>query len=226
MCPIPRRRRRYRPTSCAARVVGIKASAPAFAPRGRGRLPLSVTLRIREAERFFLSTKRLSRSSCPRGGEMTLPCPGGQGGAAVCACDAVCPAGKSAAEWRAGYGCIAEKQFHKRFAHQGGLCRRAGEREALPPSLPRQRFPPAVPRGERRTLPAPAQGIHPLGIPFWGTGLIFPRLPSPKTPQAASPCSWACRRLPPSPPHAERNEAPMPPTRGAWVRVPRAEGTG
>ena len=157
---------------------------------------------------------------------MTLPCPGGQGGAAVCACDAVCPAGKSAAEWRAGYRCIAEKAVPQALCASGGLCRRAGEREALRPSLPRQRFPPAVPRGKRRALPAPAQGIHPLGIPFWGTAGIPPSPPSPKTPQAASPCSWACRRLPPSPPHAERNEAPMPPARGAWVRLHSAEGTG
>ena len=37
----------------------------------------------------------------------------------------------------------------------------------------------AVPRGDRRALPAPAQGIHPLRIPFWGTGLVFLRPPSP-----------------------------------------------
>ena len=156
---------------------------------------------------------------------MTLPCPGGQGGAAVCACDAVCPAGKSAAERRAGYGCIAEKAVPQALCASGG-CRRAGEREALPPSLPRQRFPHAVPRGDRRALPAPAQGTNPLGIPFWGTGLIFPRLSIPQTPQAAGPCSWACRRLRPLPPRKKRKEAPMPPTRGAWARRPRAEGAG
>ena len=38
---------------------------------------------------------------------------------------------------------------------------------------------PAIPQGERRALPAPAQGIHPLRIPFWGTATISPRLPSP-----------------------------------------------
>ena len=141
---------------------------------------------------------------------MTLPSPGGQGGAAVCAFDAVCPAGKSAAERRAGYGCIAEKAIPQNALPIRGLCRRAGEREALPPSLPRQRFLPAVPRGERRALPAPAQGIHPLGIPFWGTGLVFPRLPSPKTPQAASPCSWACRRLPRLRPMRNETKHPCP----------------
>ena len=50
--------------------------------------------------------------------------------------------------------------------------------------------------------------------------------PPPKTPQAAGPCSWACRRLPARSPHSERNEAPKPPARGAWVREYGAEGTG
>ena len=82
--------------------------------------------------------------------------------------------------------------------------------------LPRPPYSPAVPRGERRALPAPAQGSRPLRIPFWGPAVIFPLPPSPKTPQAASPCSWACRRLRPLPPRKKRKEAPMPPTRGAW----------
>ena len=67
----------------------------------------------------------------------------------------------------------------------------------------------AVPQGERRALPAPAQGINPLGIPFWGTASVFPR-PRPPTPQAAGPCSWACRRLFPLPPPSERNAASPP----------------
>ena len=55
------------------------------------------------------------------------------------------------------------------------------------------------------------------------------RSPTPvpkKPPQAAGPCSWACRRLLASPPQSERNKAPKPPTRGAWARLPRAEGAG
>ena len=48
----------------------------------------------------------------------------------------------------------------------------------------------------------------------------------PKTPQAASPCSWTCCRLFALPPHSERNAAPKPPTRGAWAREHVAEGTG
>ena len=48
--------------------------------------------------------------------------------------------------------------------------------------------------------------------------------PPPKPPQAASPCSWACRRQLPPPPHSERTAAPKPPTLGAWVRQPSANG--
>ena len=83
-----------------------------------------------------------------------------------------------------------------------------------------------IPRGDRRALPAPAQGTSPLGIPFGGTGPISPVSPSPQTPQAASPCSWTCRRLYPPPPHQKRKEASMPPARGAWMRRHGAEGAG
>ena len=43
-----------------------------------------------------------SRGLPPAGRWSTLPCPGGQGALPVCGVDAVCPAGKGAAEWRAG----------------------------------------------------------------------------------------------------------------------------
>ena len=49
------------------------------------------------------------------------------------------------------------------------------------PPFPSPPHPPTIPRGERRALPAPAQGTSPLGIPFWGTGLTFP--PSPRPPK-------------------------------------------
>ena len=49
--------------------------------------------------------------------------------------------------------------------------------------------------------------------------------PFPKPPQAASPCSWTCRRLPAHSLHSERNEAPKPPERGAWAREHGAKGT-
>ena len=73
---------------------------------------------------------------------------------------------------------------------------------------------PTIPRGERRALPAPAQGIHPLRIPFWGTAAVSPRLPSPNH-----------RLLPPSP-RPNRTAARPPPARGAGVRRIRANGTG
>ena len=60
----------------------------------------------------------------------------------------------------------------------------------------------------------------------WGNGVRFPAFSSPKTPQAASPCSWACRRLCARPPHSDRNAAHPPPARGAGVRQLRANGTG
>ena len=46
-----------------------------------------------------------------------------------------------------------------------------------------------IPQGERRALPAPAQGANPLRIPFWKTTSIASVSPSPKTPQADGPCS-------------------------------------
>ena len=49
---------------------------------------------------------------------------------------------------------------------------------------------------------------------------------SPNAPQAAGPCSWACHRLLPSPPHPNRNAAPKPPAHGAWAREHGANGAG
>ena len=43
-----------------------------------------------------------SRGRSPAARWATLPCPDGQGALRVCVFDAVCPAGKGAAEWRAG----------------------------------------------------------------------------------------------------------------------------
>ena len=79
-----------------------------------------------------------------------------------------------------------------------------------------------IPRGDRRALPAPAQGTSPLGIPFWGTGPHLPRLPvspnaaggksllvdlPPSVPSTVppetqrsihAPCSWGMDASPPS----------------------------
>ena len=73
-----------------------------------------------------------------------------------------------------------------------------------------------------------ANGWRHCRPPAHGVGVRLHRAkaPRPQTPQAASPCSWACRRLSAPPPHSERKEAPKPPTHGAWVREHRANGTG
>ena len=81
-----------------------------------------------------------------------------------------------------------------------------------------------LPRGQRQGTPAPpgeAEGGAQGRVQYNPPGAHHPG-----TPQAASPCPWACRRQRPLPPHPGRNKAPMPPTRGAWVRQPGAEGTG
>ena len=86
---------------------------------------------------------------------------------------------------------------------------------------------PAIPQGERRALPAPAQGIHPLRIPFWGIGLRFPAAP-PYVPKnrrrrqapAPEPAAVYSRHRP------NRNETqhPRPIRDGAGIRRLRAKG--
>ena len=53
-----------------------------------------------------------------------------------------------------------------------------------------------IPRGDRRALPAPAQGTSPLGIPFWGAAVIFPVTPVPQNAAGGKPLRVG---LPPSP---------------------------
>ena len=92
----------------------------------------------------------------------------------------------------------------------------------------------ALPPEQKRNeaSPPPAHGADLRDQRAEGTGRPHCRppvtsvSPSPQPPQAASPCSWTCRRLHARPPHQKRNEAPKPPARGAWVRVHAAEGTG
>ena len=64
----------------------------------------------------------------------------------------------------------------------------------------------AGPAGSARTR----SRVQTLENPFLGNR---PRLPCPLN-----------RRLLPPPPQSERNKAPKPPTRGAWARLPRANG--
>ena len=90
------------------------------------------------------------------------------------ACGAVCP---SRAVWQA-----------RREAENGAApphSRRVPANVATAFAYPAQTAPPgplfplAIPRGDRRALPAPAQGSRPLRIPFWGTAAIVSVIPSP-----------------------------------------------
>ena len=54
------------------------------------------------------------------------------------------------------------------------------------PSRPRL-LPQSLPQGERRALPAPAQGSRPLRIPFGGTGVRFPASPVPQNAAGGRP---------------------------------------
>ena len=83
---------------------------------------------------------------------------------------------------------------------------------------------PTIPQGERRALPAPAQGIHPLSIPFWGIG-PFPSNPRPpkrrrRQASARGPAAVYSRHRP------NRNETqhPRPIRDGAGMRRLRAKG--
>ena len=150
----------------------------------------------------------------------------------MCAFDAVCPAGKGAAKWRAGYGRVAEKSgSSKRFAHQGALPARRGRRSpscpflwrarlpfpalmngawSIVPPPPRPRFLPAVPQGERRALPAPAQGTNPLGIPFWGPASSFPVSRPPKRRRRQAPARGPAAVYPHRRPMRNETKHPCP----------------
>ena len=88
-----------------------------------------------------------------------------------------------------------------------------------PPSSPRH--PAGRTAGSARTR----SRVQTLENPFWGAAAVSPH-PRPPTPQAASPCSWTCRRLLLPPPQPKRTAAGPPPARGAGLRHPGAKGTG
>ena len=125
------------------------------------------------------------------GGEMTLPCPTGKGRCRCAYSTLFAPAGQK--RFRVGapdFGDIAE-----RVESWGALPIRNGRQARRGTGKVPRRFTilrickiqlfapsarpisPGIPQGERRALPAPAQGIHPLRIPFWGNGSRFPAAP-------------------------------------------------
>ena len=139
----------------------------------------------------------------------------------MCGIDAVCPAGKSASELaRLILVCRGgEQKIGGALPIRNGRQMRRGTGK-----VPRrftiilrtckiQLFAPsahpishAVPQGERRALPAPAQGIHPLRIPFWGNGSRFPAAPHLQNAAGGKPLLMG---LPPSVP----SSAPIEPNR-------------
>ena len=122
-------------------------------------------------------------------------------------------------------GVSRKKRFPQALCPSGALSARRGTRS---PSLvsPAAAFLPCRPAGRTagsaRTRPRDPS----LGNPFLGNRPHLSPSPVPQNAAGGKPLLVGLPPSSPSPPHAERNEAPMPPTRGAWVRVPRAEGTG
>ena len=133
-----------------------------------------------------------SRGRSPAARWATLPYPDGQGALPVCVFDAVCPADKGAAEWRAGSWRVAgESEGSKRFAHQGNFPARRGTgtsrvappgteiralpqtERALPPGDPFRRIRCGV--LQARLTDITFRGEHPAHAPNTG----FPR---PQTP--------------------------------------------
>ena len=95
-------------------------------------------------------------AACGALGDAALPF--GQGALPVCGVDAVCPAGKGAAEWRAGSWRIAgESGGSKRFAHQGTFPARrgTGTSRVSPPGTEIR----ALSQTERALLPATSSAV-------------------------------------------------------------------
>ena len=65
--------------------------------------------------------------------------------------------------------------------------RRVNASKARLSPFPSPPHPPAIPPGERRALPAPAQGSRPLRIPFWGNSPRFLTSPVPQTTAGGRP---------------------------------------
>ena len=142
--------------------------------------------------------------------------PVGQGALRGCVFDAVCPCGAKAllSMARRILGFIAgESYLRGGLPLNGGRAARPGD-GSMPSCAPwDRRVHEVIPQGERRALPAPAQGSRPLRIPFWEAASIFPSpvpqnaadgkpllvglpssmrttAPSGTKRSASAPCSW------------------------------------
>ena len=192
-------------------------AAPALkTPAYRLFFPLCAVLPIFSVQGHAIEPQLRFRSRfCTEGiigqqGEMTLPCPTGKGRCRCAYSTLFAPAGQK--RFRVGapdFGDIAERVEswgalpirYGRQARRGMESRRtsnAGMGATLATALLRPQKPafrpsarpisPGIPRGERRALPAPAQGINPLGIPFWGIGPP-PPVPVPQNAAGGRPCA-------------------------------------
>ena len=97
-----------------------------------------------------------------------------------------------------------------------------GHLPALPAAPPSPDHPAGRPAGSARTR----SRVQTLENPFLGTATVSPAAPVSQPPQADGPCSWAVCRVCALPLEQKRNEASMPPARGAWMREHGANGTG
>ena len=99
-----------------------------------------------------------------------------------------------------------------------------GHLSALPVAASSPNHPAGRTAGSARTR----SRVQTLENPCLGNSPVFPSpvFRPPKPPQAAGPCSWACRRLPAPSPQTERTAADPPPARGAGLRHHGANGTG
>ena len=143
---------------------------------------------------------------------MTLPCPWRARGAACVRIRRCLPCGQRRCKVaRRIWACRGKKRFLKALCPSGGFAGAPGKAKTFVPlsmegtaalsSAYERRmvhrpassaaaFSPCRPAGRTAGSARTRPRDQSLGNPFLGTGLVFPRLPSPKTPQAAGPCSW------------------------------------
>ena len=164
--------------------------------------------------------------------------PQGQGALPVCGIDAVCPVGAKALQSGApDFGLSRE-----RAGSWGALPIRNGWQARRGTGKGPRRFTifrtrksqrsapsarpvfPTIPQGERRALPAPAQGIHPLRIPFWGNRRFLRRPRPPKRRRRQAPARGPAAVYSLYRPLRNETQQPRPIRDGAGMRRLRAKG--